>query len=230
MSYMFLLLSLAFAGEPPDAYTRGVKQLEQHSYQQASQHFTAALSDAVDPEVYYGLGYALYHQDLTIPAFAAWQRGLLLQPQHQPLQQALKQLEPQLLAKNPWLFSGFYWSFLGSLLATFGVCAMISFSFSRWRFVTWLSFVCSSLCAYFTVQAANFTEHAVVTAQRVVASSDHVGSGLQMFVLQAGDQVLLQDTVEEAVLIQNSQGLYGWIPRSSVISFDPWDDFSLVAR
>ena len=96
--------------------------------------------------------------------------------------------------------------------------------------MTWGSFVGSSLCAYVMVQADNISDCAVVTAQRVVASSDHVGTGLQLFVLQAGDQVLLQDTLEEAVLIQNSQGRYGWIPQSSVISFDPWDDFSLLAR
>ena len=230
MSYIFLWLSLVFASESPDAYTRGVKQLEQHNYRQASQHFTVALSDAVAPEVYYALGYALYHQDLFVPAFAAWQRGLLLQPQHQPTQQALKQLEPQLVAQKPWFFAGFYWSLVGGLLATFGVWGIKFFSSYKWRLVTWMSFVCSSLCAYCALQADNISDQAVVTAQRVVASSDRVGAGLQLFVLQVGDQVVVQDVVEGAVLIQNSQGRYGWLPRSSVISFDPWDDFSLLAR
>lgn len=231
MSLLFLI-GWVFAGALSH-YESGIQLLSKKKYPQAIEEFQQALQkEGIDPNIYHGLGNALYGQGHKVLALAAWRRGLLLEPSHSLLQHNVQQIGGVLPPHRFWQrLSIFQWSLFGIIL---GSAALIFLGIPRSRarlMSAWLCLASCSLCAYFAWKSTIFLQQGLILQEKVVASSAPNGRGIEVFTLQIRDEVRLIDHMgEKAVLVANSQDQKGWISSSSVLSLGPWDDFSVPMR
>lgn len=228
---IFFCLHFLLAGEESH-YQKGINLLEDGQYQQSVDELHLSLqTEAIDPNIYHALGNALYFQEKTILAKAAWKRGIILQPGHLQITYNLQQLNGVRVPLSLWeQFSLFQWSGMGSVMGILGLFFLWGKRNLFRLSLAWVSLGSCAFCAYCSWESYSSHHNALILHEHVVAGSAPRG-GIDLFVLTKGDEVrLIQQRQNNMVLISNSQSQRGWVSSSSMITLGPWDDFSPLMR
>ncbi|MGC6507265.1 MAG: tetratricopeptide repeat protein [Myxococcota bacterium] len=226
-----ILLTVGLALSAPQAsFDQGVKALRSESFEQAEHAFIDTIEQGgVDPDVYHGLGNALYRQGKTGEAAAAWQRGVLLEPDHSDLTHNLAHFRgdqgdgyvpfpiPQLTSLSAWT--------LMAVLSGMGVCGLIGWTNRRFWSVSCI--VLAIVLGAIQIQMSSSSANAVMILPTVLATSMPEGAGVDLFSLTAGTDITLLEESELSYRIELGNGDRGWIPKQSLILSDPDSPFEV---
>ncbi len=236
-----------------DAYDQAVAASRAGDNDAAVAQFAAALeAGAVDPEVFHGLGNALYRQGHLGHAVAAWTRGLQLAPTDGDLaaNRALARARTQDRLDPPEAQTGpFFWQAVlppateallaGGLVALGLVLQLVVVLRARARGWTarlrWEAAVPVVLGLVLAMSAwlhARQLPPATVLASEVRVRSALGAEGVELFVLHQGAVVRTLESyadggADAAVLVELPDARKGWVPRSAVDLADPAAPFPL---
>lgn len=227
---MILLWSVLVFASPQMDFDAGVQALRTEDSVNAENSFLTALeAGGIDADVYHGLGNALYRQGKLGEAVAAWQRGIMLEPQHVDLNHNLLQFR----GKHSEEYTPFSMRLLSVaqqymiLSILFGVTLALGLSWPRRKFLwgTGLGlFICGSGWVGLTPQAH---ADAILVLPTVLATSMPEGAGVELFSLNSGVDVQILEESTGSYRIGISDGQRGWIPKQSLIMTDPDSPFMI---
>lgn len=254
MSLLPLLLLPALAS--PAAFQRGVEASRAGDQPAAVAAFTEALEEgSVDPAVYHGLGNALYRQERSGPAIAAWMRGLQLAPSDADLRANLTyarartkdRLDLPVERTGPFLWQAWLSPTaqvrLASLIATVGLGGWFLVGLRARRqglplprpgIGLLLALLLSLVLGLSAAVQHRRPPPATVLLPEVTVRSALGAEGVDLFVLHEGAVVRSVERWEgaeggppAAVLIELPDARKGWVPASAVDLADPAAPFSL---
>jgi tetratricopeptide (TPR) repeat protein len=243
MSALMLLMVLS-GGAQADAqsdYEIGVAALRTGDASAALVSLRAALDQgAVDPNVYHGLGNALYRQGELGPAIAAYRRGLQLAPGNGDiaanLELARKKTRDRLEPPAPRLGPFFWQSSLSTATSArlAGIAAFLGLALLLvrcWRTSGGLlpgaavALLAAALLAASTAVAHRASPAAVVVVAEVSASSALGPAGVALFSLHEGAEVQVGEHASAAgvdyTMVVLPDGRKGWLPSQALLSTNP---------
>ena len=225
---MILLgMCLAFA-DAQSAFEQGVQAIRAEDAVSAEQSFLETLEQGgIDPSVYHGLGNALFRQGKTGEAVAAWQRGLLLEPEHSDLSYNLEyfrgeQADDYQAFPVPKFTQNRMWFGLSALL---GLCLALLLGWPQKRLLWGGSAVFCIGFGLFAVINPQAQAGAIMVLPSVLATSMPEGTGVELFSISAGVDLNILEESEGSYRIELGNGARGWIPKQSVILSDPNSPF-----
>ena len=248
MIVLFLVLFLGCSVSGDSEFQKGLDALREGDASTA----VTALQDSLDaggrnPAVYHALGNSLYRLDRKGEAAVAWRRGLLLAPRNGDIAANLDHIRGQFRDRidPPSGHRGvFFWQSQLALVesaalssASFTLAFMFGFwgrvkrlrggsglsSTSRWAAL--LAMVLGLLLLVSTADAFFARQGAVITAPEVEVRSALGPTGVSLFILHEGAEVLVEDRTETHELIVLSDGRKGWVSSSTLLSTDPAEPF-----
>ena len=227
---MMLWASLALASASSD-FEAANKLLAEGDLPGAEAAYTQIVASGVhDADVYFNLGNVLFRQDRRVDAVLAWRRAQLLAPRDADIAANLDFVRRDFVdgiapaapvpAWAPWqsALTSDEGEWVGASLAAAG---LLLFAFrKRVPAGPAAGIGLFATCAGLIVGAAGVAEAAlppaaVVRPASITVRSD-LGSGVDLFVLHAGAEVLTQATAGDFVLIALPDGRKGWVPRSAM--------------
>lgn len=240
LTLMVLLAGSARADSQSD-YQAGVAALRTGDAGSALVSLRAALDQgAVDPNVYHGLGNALYRQGELGPAIAAYRRGLQLAPGNGDiaanLELARKKTQDRLAPPAPRLGPFFWQSSMSTATSArlAGGAAFLGFALllaRRWRPTAALlpgalvALLAAGLLAASTAMAVRAAPAAVVVVAEAAATSALGPAGVVLFSLHEGAEVQVGEHVSAAgvdyTMVVLPDGRKGWLPSQALLSTDP---------
>ena len=240
-----LLLAMMLAGparaaSAEESFTAGVSALRDGDAAAAVSAFSEAQAQgARSGAVYHGLGNAWYRSGERGRALAAWRRGLNLEPGNGDLEanvalarKGLKdRLDPPARRLGPllwlsWLAPGRV-LLLGAALVGSALSLGALGTWRRRRGGTWLlpRLGLATGALGLVLAASPFLapppDSVVVVAEEVDAVSALGDSGVVLFQLHEGAELLRLEEDREHVLVALPDGRKGWLPAVSVLSTDP---------
>jgi len=233
---MLLMLSAAFAQQAD--FDAGIAALRQGDYPAASDSLATALSaGGVDPAVYHALGNALYRQEQTGAAIAAWRRGLVLSPSDGDLDanlararsQTTDRLAPPASSYGPFFWQGWLSQRGSAALSSLGFTLALLLLGAGRRRPAALTAAFGSLLLASTLSARAAGAGAVVISEAISVRSALGPDGVELFVLHEGAEVAVEENAESHTLIVLPDQRKGWVPAAALISTDPEDAFPLDA-
>ncbi len=233
---MLLMLSAALAQQAD--FDAGIAALRQGDYPAASDSLATALSaGGVDPAVYHALGNALYRQEQTGAAIAAWRRGLVLSPSDGDLDanlarargQTTDRLAPPASSYGPFFWQGWLSQRGSAALSSLGFTLALLLLGAGRRRPAALTAAFGGLLLASTLSARAAGAGAVVISEAISVRSALGPDGVELFVLHEGAEVAVEENAESHTLIVLPDQRKGWVPAAALISTDPEDAFPLDA-
>ena len=249
MWILFFVLGCSTVGH--DQFDQGLQSIRSGDSASALTHFKASLdAGARDPEVYHGLGNALYRMGHEAEAVAAWRRGLSLSPRNGDIAANLDWVRKRFADRiePPSLYrAAFFWqSFLAPLET--GALGASSIALCFWmlvwgrirrirraegltsnaKIVALTTFIIGVLLVGSSLDAVSQRRGAVVIVEEVDVRSALGPSGVSLFVLHAGAEVAIEEETETHRLLVLSDGRKGWVNAKALLSTDPAHPFVMT--
>jgi len=249
MWVLFFILGCSTLGNVE--FDQGLEAIRSGDSASALEHFKDALdAGARDPEVYHGLGNALYRMGHEAEAVAAWRRGLSLSPRNGDIAANLDwvrkrfndRVDPPSLHRE-----AFFWqSFLAPLeTATLGALSIaLCFWLLVWgrvlrirragalssnaKIVALTACIVGTILVGSSLDAVAQRRGAVVIVEEVDVRSALGPSGVSLFVLHAGAEVAIEEETETHRLLVLSDGRKGWVNAKALLSTDPAHPFVMT--